>query len=53
MKERIPIYLSKIIKKFPDILSGRKNLKKNHERIIKTKKLIKEFNIKKKFNILF
>ena len=43
MKERIPIYLSKIIKKFPDILSGRKNLKKNYERIIKTKKLIKEF----------
>ncbi len=43
MKEKIPIYLSKIIKKFPNILSGRKNLKKNHERIIKTKKLIKEF----------
>ena len=47
MKHKTPIYLSKIIKKYPSILSGRKNLKDNNERIIKTKKLIKEFNSKK------
>jgi hypothetical protein len=47
MKTKIPIYLYKLIKKYPDILSGRKNVKKNHERIIKTKKLIIEF-LKKK-----
>ena len=43
MKEKIPVYLSKLINKYPSILSGRKNVKENHERIIKTKKLIKEF----------
>ena len=48
MKTKIPIYLSKLIIKYPSILSGRKNVKENHERIIKTKKLIKEFNLKKK-----
>jgi len=48
MKAKIPIYLSKLISKYPSILSGRKNVKENHERIIKTKKLIKEFNFKKK-----
>ena len=50
MKTKIPIYLSKIIKKYPSILSGRKNIKENHLRIIKTKKIIKEFisNNKKK-----
>ena len=47
MKKKVPIYLSHLIKKYPSILSGRKNIKKNHERIIKTKKLIKEFNLKK------
>ena len=48
MKEKIPVYLSKLINKYPSILSGRKNVKENHERIIKTKKLIKSFNLKKK-----
>ena len=48
MKTKIPIYLSKLINKYPSILSGRKNVKENHERIIKTKKLIREFNLKKK-----
>ena len=47
MKKRIPIYLSNLIKKYPSILSGRKNVKKNHERIIKTKELIKKFILKK------
>ncbi len=47
MSKKIPIYLSKIIKKYPSILSGRKNVKENHERIVKTKKLIKKFTLKK------
>tara|TARA_B100000965_G_C19080914_1_gene536258 strand:- start:180 stop:329 length:150 start_codon:yes stop_codon:yes gene_type:complete len=47
MKVKIPIYLTKLINKHPSILSGRKNIKKNYERIIKTKKLIKKFNSKK------
>lgn len=48
MKVKIPIYLSKIISKYPSILSGRKKIKENHERVLKTKKLIKKFNLKKK-----
>ena len=48
MKTKIPIYLSKIINKYPSILSGRKNIKENHLRIIKTKKIIKEFILKNK-----
>ena len=48
MKFKIPLYLSKLIKKYPSILSGRKNVKDNHERIMKTKNLIKKFNLKKK-----
>ena len=47
MKTKIPIYLSKIIKKYPTISSGRKNIKENHERIIKTKELINKFMLKK------
>ena len=47
MEKKIPIYLSKIIKKFPLILSGRKNVSKNHQRIVKTKKLINDFKVKK------
>lgn len=47
MKVRIPIYLAKLINKYPSILSGRKNIKANYERIIKTKELIKKFNSKK------
>ena len=50
MKKKIPIYLSKIINKYPSILSGRKNIIENHLRIIKTKKLIKEFILKNKKN---
>ena len=49
MKKIVPIYLSKIIKKHPNILSGRKNVKINHDRIIKTFKLIKNYKLKKKF----
>ena len=47
MKTKVPIYLSKIIKKYPEILSGRKNIKENHERIVKTKKILNKFISKK------
>jgi len=47
MKYKIPIYLLKLIKKYPTILSGRKNISKNYERVIKTKKLINDFRLKK------
>ena len=47
MKKNIPKYLSKLIQKYPSILSGRKNTIENHQRIIKTKKLIKKFKLKK------
>ncbi|MDC0232824.1 hypothetical protein OAJ95_02720 [Pelagibacteraceae bacterium] len=47
MKTKIPIYLSKIIKKYPEILSGRKNIRESHERIVKTKQLINKFFSKK------
>ena len=46
MSNKIPIYLSELIKKYPSILSGRKNIKSNHQRIIQSKKLIKKFLIK-------
>ena len=49
MKLKIPEYLSEIIKKYPSILSGRKNTINNHKRIIKTKNLIKKFKSKKAF----
>lgn len=47
MTIKLPIYLSEIIKKYPTILSGRKNLEQSHERILKTKKLIRDFILKK------
>ena len=50
MKSKFPIYLSKNINKYPSILSGRKNIRENHLRIIKTKKLIEEFSLKNKKN---
>ncbi len=47
MNIKIPIYLSALIKKYPTILSGRKKTKESSIRIIKTKKLIKDFILKK------
>ena len=47
MTVKIPIYIFKLIKKYPSILSGRKNYKESHKRIIETKKIIKK-NFKKK-----
>ena len=48
MTYNIPVYLSKLIKKYPLILSGRKNISKNYQRIVKTKKLINNFRLKNK-----
>lgn len=39
----LPKYIKKILKKYPNISSGRKNFKEHHYRIIKTLKLIKEY----------
>jgi len=47
MTKKIPIYVSKLIKKFPLILSGRKNVSKNHQRIVKIKGLINDFKLNK------
>ena len=47
MTYKIPIYLSKLIKKHPLILSGRKNVSKHYQRIVKTKKLINYFKLKR------
>lgn len=51
MRKSIPSYLVKIIKKYPNILSGRKNIKNQHARIIKNLNLVAKFINKKKFNI--
>tara|TARA_B100000287_G_C20159395_1_gene593519 strand:- start:82 stop:228 length:147 start_codon:yes stop_codon:yes gene_type:complete len=48
MKIRLPIYLSKIIEKHPNILSGRKSAKESHERVVRTIKLISKYKLKKK-----
>ena len=45
MTKIIPIYLSQLIKKFPLILSGRKNISKNHQRIVKIKTAAKMYKI--------
>ncbi len=47
MKHKVPKYLSQLIELYPTILSGRKKVKEHHERIIKTKELIKKFKSKK------
>ena len=48
-QKKIPIYLKKLIKNYPNIVSGRKNFDNHHKRIEDTLKLIKKY--KKKFNI--
>ena len=46
MKKKLPKYLLEIIKKYPLILSGRKNFSEHHIRIIKTEKLISKYKAK-------
>ena len=48
MKDTPPNYLIKLIKIFPKILSGRKNYKNQHKRIIRTLELIKKYSKKNK-----
>ena len=48
MGDKIPNYIIKFIKQFPESLSGRKNFKKHHGRILKTLKLIKNYSTKSK-----
>ena len=43
MNIKTPIYIYKLIKKFPGILSGRKNYEDQHKRIIKNLDLTKKF----------
>jgi len=35
-----------LLRNYPSIASGRKNMKEHHKRILKTKKLIKKFILK-------
>ena len=43
MKNNPPNYIIKLIKEFPLILSGRKNYKNHHKRIIITLSLINKY----------
>ena len=47
MKNNLPIYIIELIKQFPNILSGRKNYIKHHERIQKNLLLTKHYYKKK------
>ena len=40
---KIPFYLKALIRKYPKIVSGRKNFNKQHFRIQKSLNLIKEY----------
>tara|TARA_Y100000768_G_scaffold374003_1_gene343270 strand:- start:204 stop:353 length:150 start_codon:yes stop_codon:yes gene_type:complete len=42
-KNKIPNYLKEILKKYPEITSGRKNIEFSHERIKTTLNLIKKY----------
>ena len=48
MKRKEISYIVKLISKYPSILSGRKKINENNERIAKTKRLIKDFIKKNK-----
>ena len=43
MKNTIPIYILKFIRKFPEAISGRKNYKKQNQRIIKNLELTRKY----------
>ena len=46
MSFKYPAYMTILLRNYPSIASGRKNMKEHHKRILKTKKLIKEFILK-------
>ena len=41
---KIPTYLKKLIKLYPNIKSGRKNFSYHHQRILKTLKILKKYS---------
>tara|TARA_B100001063_G_C16498339_1_gene420804 strand:- start:93 stop:254 length:162 start_codon:yes stop_codon:yes gene_type:complete len=45
MSIKYPIYMTALLKNYPSISSGRKNIKEHHKRILKTRKLIKKFTL--------
>ena len=45
MSIKYPIYMTILLRDYPSISSGRKNMKEHHKRILKTKKLISEKSI--------
>ena len=46
MNIKYPIYITILLRDYPSISSGRKNMNEHHKRILKTKKLIKKFVLK-------
>ena len=46
MINKYPIYMTILLRDYPSISSGRKNIKEHHKRILKTKKLINKFVLK-------
>jgi len=48
--KQTPKYLEKIIKFFPQVSSGRKNYKNQHNRILKNINIVKKFINKNKKN---
>ena len=47
MNNKFPEYITELLKDYPSISSGRKNIRKHHNRILKTKKLIRKFILTK------
>ncbi len=46
MSNKYPIYMTILLRNYPSISSGRKNMKEHHKRILKTKEIIKKFVLK-------
>ena len=40
MSNKLPLYMTKLLKDYPSISSGRKNIRKLHNRVLKTKNLL-------------
>ena len=47
MSNKFPVYITELLKDYPSISSGRKNIRKHQNRILKTKKLIRKFILTK------
>ena len=53
MNNKFPEYITELLKDYPSISSGRKNIRRHHNRILKTKKLIRKFILTNYQNIKF